>query len=42
MTEADLRFYDASMKWTSEPVDCKVFVGTNSQEVKEAGFKLVR
>ncbi|GAB3923950.1 beta-glucosidase BglX [Larkinella terrae] len=42
LTEADLRFYDAAMKWTSEPGDFKVFVGTNSQEVKEAGFKLVR
>jgi beta-glucosidase len=42
LTEADLRFYDAAMKWTAEPGDFKVFVGTNSQDVKEAGFKLVR
>ncbi|MFD1144112.1 beta-glucosidase BglX [Larkinella insperata] len=42
LKEADLRFYDAAMKWTSEPGDFTVFVGTNSQEVKEARFKLVR
>jgi len=38
----DLRFYDINMKYTYEPGDFKVFVGTNSQDVKEADFKLTK
>jgi beta-glucosidase len=36
----DLAFYTAARKWEAEPGAFKVFVGTNSQEVKEAGFVL--
>jgi beta-glucosidase len=40
ISSADLRFYDINMKYTCEPGDFKVFVGTNSRDVKEANFKL--
>ena len=40
LTSADLRFYNIDMKYTYEPGDFKVFVGTNSRDVKEADFKL--
>jgi len=40
INSADLRFYDINMKYTYEPGDFKVFVGTNSRDVKEADFKL--
>ena len=36
----DLKFYNKDMVWTAEPGDFKVFVGTNSQEVQEASFRL--
>jgi beta-glucosidase len=36
----DLKFYDINMKYTYEPGDFKLFIGTNSQDVKEADFKL--
>lgn len=36
----DLKFFNADLKWVAEPGDFKVFVGTNSQEVKEASFSL--
>jgi beta-glucosidase len=38
----DLKFYDKDLKWTYEPGAFKVFVGTNSSDVKEASFQLVR
>ncbi len=38
----DLKFYDKDMKWTAEPGDFKVFAGTNSQDVKEASFCLLK
>jgi len=41
LTANDLRFYDINMKYTYEPGNFKVFVGTNSRDVKEADFKLV-
>lgn len=40
LSEPDLRFYDADMQWTSEPGDFTVFVGGDSQNDLEAGFKL--
>lgn len=40
ITNDDLKFFDKDMKWNSEPGDFKVFVGTNSQDVKEASFRL--
>lgn len=37
----DLKFYDINMKYTTEPGDFKVFIGSSSQDVKEAAFKLL-
>ncbi|RYY38118.1 MAG: beta-glucosidase BglX [Sphingobacteriaceae bacterium] len=41
ITGADLKFYDIDMKFTNEPGDYKVFIGTSSDNVKEADFKLL-
>jgi beta-glucosidase len=41
LTEDDLRFYNADLKYAAEPGDFKVFVGPNSRDVKEAAFKLL-
>ena len=38
----DLKFYDKDMKWIYEPGEFRIFIGTNSSEVKEAGFRLVK
>jgi beta-glucosidase len=38
----ELSFYNSDLKWIAEPGDFKVQIGTNSNEVKEAGFKLVK
>lgn len=35
-----LKFYNSRLKYIYEPGDFKVYVGGNSQDVKEAGFKL--
>ncbi len=40
LTSDDLKFYDIAMKYTCEPGDFKVFVGTNSSDVKEADFTI--
>ncbi|POY37904.1 beta-glucosidase BglX [Solitalea longa] len=40
ITEQDLRFYNAALQYVSEPGEFKVFVGTHSRDVKEAGFSL--
>lgn len=42
LTDTDLKFYDINMNYTAEAGDFKVFVGTNSSEVREAAFTLVR
>jgi beta-glucosidase len=39
--EKDLRFTAADMKFKSEPGLFKVFVGTNSVDLKETQFELV-
>lgn len=36
----DLKFFNADLKYVTEPGDFKVFVGPNSRDVKEAKFKL--
>ncbi|MBS2008638.1 MAG: beta-glucosidase BglX [Cyanobacteria bacterium SZAS TMP-1] len=41
LTSNDLRFYNSDLKYVAEPGDFKVFVGTNSQSVKSASFKLL-
>jgi beta-glucosidase len=35
-----LKFYNSELKYIYEPGDFKVYIGTNSQDVKEATFKL--
>ena len=40
ITVDDLKFYNWDLKYIAEPGDFKVFIGGNSQDVKEAGFKL--
>lgn len=42
ITESDLRFYNSDLKYVSEPGDFRVFIGTNSRDVKEAAFTLVK
>ncbi len=38
--ENDLKFYNSDLKFVAEPGDFKVFIGTNSHDVKEASFTL--
>jgi beta-glucosidase len=38
----DLKFYNGDLKYVYEPGVFKVFIGTNSEDVKEAGFRLVK
>ena len=35
-----LKFYNSELKYIYEPGDFKVYIGGNSQDVKEASFKL--
>ena len=35
----ELKFYNADLKFVAEPGDFKLFIGGNSQDVKEAAFK---
>ena len=37
----DLKFYNSNLQYVAEPGDFKVFIGTNSRDVKEADFKLL-
>ncbi|MBX2922008.1 MAG: beta-glucosidase BglX [Chitinophagaceae bacterium] len=41
ITTEDLKFYNSDLKFVAEPGDFKMFIGTNSRDVKEAGFKLL-
>jgi beta-glucosidase len=42
ITTDDLKFYNTDLKYVYEPGDFKVFVGGNSQQVREAGFSLTK
>ena len=42
LTVDDLKFYNEDLKYIYEPGDFKLFIGTNSEEVKEASFTLVK
>ncbi|HEY0666779.1 MAG TPA: beta-glucosidase BglX [Sphingobacteriaceae bacterium] len=42
ITEDDLKFYNSDLKFVAEPGDFKLFIGTNSRDVKEADFKLIK
>lgn len=37
----DLKFYNSNLQYIAEPGDFKVFIGTNSRDVKEADFRAV-
>ncbi len=41
LTVADLKFYNADLKFIAEKGDFKLFIGGNSRDVKEANFKLL-
>ena len=41
LSVGDLKFYNGDLKYVYEPGDFKVFIGTNSDDVKEADFKLI-
>ncbi len=41
LTADDLKFYNKDLQFVNEPGRYKVFVGTNSEQVMEAGFSLV-
>ena len=38
----DLKFYNYDLKWIAEPGDFEVMIGTNSEQVNKASFKLVK
>ncbi len=40
ITVNDLKYYNYDLKYVAEPGDFKVFIGGNSHDLKEAGFKL--
>lgn len=42
ITEEALKFYNPELKYVSEPGDFTLFIGTNSDDVKETNFKLVK
>jgi beta-glucosidase len=42
ISEDMLRFYNSELKFVSEAGDFKAFIGTNSRDVKEVDFKLVK
>ncbi|MFT4017460.1 MAG: glycoside hydrolase family 3 C-terminal domain-containing protein, partial [Agriterribacter sp.] len=37
----DLKFYNSDLKFVAEPGDFKLFIGTNSRDIKEVDFKLL-
>ena len=37
----DLKFYNSNLQYVAEPGDFKIFIGTNSRDVKEIDFKLL-
>jgi beta-glucosidase len=41
LSAADLKFYNASLKYAAEPGDFNVFVGANSRDVSTAKFTLI-
>jgi len=42
ITEEMLRFYNSQLKFVSEAGDFKAFIGSNSRDVKEVDFKLMK
>jgi beta-glucosidase len=41
LAEKDLRFYNDKLEYKSEPGEFKLFIGPNSKDLKEVGFKLL-
>jgi beta-glucosidase len=41
ITENDLKFYNADLKYIAEPGEFKIFIGPNSRDVKESHFTLL-
>ncbi len=41
ITNEDLKFYNAALKFVAEPGDFKAYIGGSSKDVKEASFKLL-
>jgi beta-glucosidase len=42
ITADDLKFYNSKLEYNYEPGDFKIFIGTNSNDVKEASFTLLK
>ncbi len=42
ITEETVKFFNSDLKWISEPGDFRLFIGTSSDTVKEASFKLTK
>ena len=42
ITPNDLKFYSSKLVYNYEPGDFKIFIGTNSRDVKEASFTLMK
>lgn len=42
VTTDDLKFYNNDLKYVYEPGDFKLFIGTNSDNVREADFTLLK
>jgi beta-glucosidase len=40
LTAQDFEFYGLDGRWSAEPGEFKIFIGSNSQQVKEASFVL--
>jgi len=41
ISEEDLKFFNAELKYVAEPGDFQLFIGTNSRDLKSADFKLL-
>lgn len=42
ISENDLKFYNANLKYAAEPGDFNVYIGSNSRDLMQAQFKLVK
>lgn len=42
ITEEELKFINSSLQWIAAPGAFRLFIGTNSQETKQADFKFVK
>jgi beta-glucosidase len=42
LTIEDLKFFNSDLKWIYEPGEFKVMIGTNSRDVKDASFTLLK